>query len=194
MTKSFTTFSSAIALSMALAATAAHADATSFDGFYGGFSLGIVDSDVNQIPSGIDTALSGDVFVGYNHALNTEWVVGAEISYGMSSGHDASALPPLSFDLENALTLSGRVGYVFDNTMIYGRVGFQTADFVGNFAPVTFDAEGVVFGLGIEHMFSDNVSGRFEISHSNLDVTGLGVPPGTELEATRFSIGVAYHF
>jgi len=183
----------AAALVFAAMAPAAFADATAFEGFYGGFSMGVTDPDINAIPTDIDTGLSGDVFAGYNFAVSPNWVLGGELSYGMSGGHQVTGAPA-SFDLENILTVSGRAGYVFGNTMVYGRAGYQTASLASNFAPVSFDADGYVLGLGVEQMFAENISGRIEVSRSYLDVTGPGVPPGTELDATRISVGVALHF
>jgi len=183
----------AAALISAAMAPAAFADATAFEGFYGGFSMGVTAPDINAIPTDFDAGLSGDVFVGYNFAVSPDWVIGGELSYGMSAGHQAAG-GALNFDLENILTVSGRAGYVFGNTMVYGRVGYQTATMNSNFAPVSFDADGYVLGLGLEQMFAENISGRIEVSRSYLDVTGLGVPPGTELDATRISVGVAIHF
>jgi outer membrane immunogenic protein len=172
---------------------AAFADATAFEGFYGGFSMGVTTPDINAIPLDFDAGLSGDVFVGYNFAAGPNWIIGGELSYGMSGGHQASG-GPVSFDLESILTISGRAGYVFGDTMVYGRVGYQTATMSSNFAPTDFDADGYVLGLGIEQMLAENISGRIEVSRSYLDVTGLGVPPGTELDTTRISVGVALHF
>jgi len=183
----------ATALIFAVTAPAAFADAAAFEGFYGGFSMGVTDPDINAVPTDFDAGLSGDVFVGYNFAASPNWVIGGELSYGMSGGHQASGIP-VSFDLDNVLTLSGRAGYVFGNTMIYGRAGYQSASLSTSFAPVDFDADGYVLGLGLEQMFSENISGRIELSQSYLDVSGPGVPPGTELDATRISVGVALHF
>lgn len=192
MTRNFKTLLSALALSTTMA-PAAFADAAAFQGFYGGFSMGITSADISAIPISPDSALSGNIFVGYNHALSPDWVIGGELSYGMSSGHSFSG-SPIAFDLDSILTISARAGYVFGDTMIYGRVGYQTLSLDANFSSVTFDADGYVLGLGVEHMFAENISGRIEVSRSYLDVTGLGVPPGTDLDATRISIGVAFHF
>ncbi len=191
MTKTFTTLSSAIALSLALASTAS-ADATAFEGFYGGLSLGTVALDPNFSASGVSNALGYEVFAGYNHALNSEWVVGGELSYGASGDHNVSGSPSV-VSLENMLTISARAGYVFDNTMIYGRVGYQTGDLAVTTSPADIDLDGAVFGLGLEHMFNENVSGRIEVTHSILDL-GAPAPAGAELDRTAISVGIAFHF
>ena len=80
----------AAALISAATAPAAFADATAFEGFYGGFSMGVTAPDINAIPTDIDTGLSGDVFVGYNFAVSPNWVLGGELSYGMSGGHQVT--------------------------------------------------------------------------------------------------------
>lgn len=193
MRRSLKTLATALALSTAMA-PAAFADAYSFQGLYGGFSMGLSTADLNAIAADVDTGFSGDVFVGYNHALNPNWVIGGELGYGRSSGHDIPALAPATFDVENLVTISARAGYVFNDTMVYGRLGYQTGDMAINFAPGTPDLDGYMFGLGVEHMFAQNFSGRIEVTHSIWDVDGGGAPAGTELESTRVSIGVAYHF
>ena len=192
MPRTFKTLFCAAALTTAMA-PAAFADAAAFQGFYGGFSMGVTMPDINAIPVDLDTGIGGDVFVGYNHALGADWVIGGELGYGMSGGHNVPGLG-VAINMENILTVSARAGYVFGDTMLYGRVGYQTADLDTNLAPTTFDADGYMFGLGVEHMFSENISGRFEVSQSRMDITGAGVPPGAELDATRVSIGVAFHF
>lgn len=193
MTKTFTPLASAIALAAALAASSAHADATSFDGFYGGLAISSVGLDPNFSASSISNEVGYELFAGYNHALNSNWVVGGELSYGASGGHNVSGGATI-VDLENMMTISARAGYVFDNTMIYGRVGYQTGDLAISTSAVTPDLDGAVFGLGVEHMFTDTMSGRIELSHSVLDLSGTGVPAGAELDRTALSIGVAFHF
>ncbi len=192
MTKKFTPLASAIALSLTLA-TSASADATSFEGFYGGLSIGSVALDPNFTAANIDSAVGYDLFMGYNHALNSDWVVGGELSYGASGDHSVSGSTAI-VNLENMMTISARAGYVFDNTMIYGRVGYQTGDLSISTSALTPDLDGAVIGLGVEHMFTDNVSGRLEVTRSVLDLSGTGVPPGTELDRTAVSIGIAFHF
>lgn len=193
MTKPFTPLASAIALAAALTASCAHADATSFEGFYGGLSIGTVGVDINFAPNNIGNAMSYGLFGGYTHALDSTWVIGGELSVGTSGAHDVSGSASV-VTLENMVMISARAGYVFDNTMIYGRVGYQTGELSISNNPLTPDLQGAVFGLGVEHMFTDTVSGRIELSRSVLDVSGPGVVPGAELEHTAISFGVAYHF
>ena len=192
MTKTFTSLSSALALTVALASSAS-ADATSFDGFYGGLSLGSVALDPNFSTATVDSAVGYELFFGYNHAINNEWVVGGELSFGTSGEHSVSGSATV-VDLENMVTISARAGYVFDNTMIYGRVGYQTGELAISTAPITPDLDGAIFGLGVEHMFTESVSGRVEVTHSVLDLSGGGIPAGSELDRTAVSIGIAFHF
>jgi outer membrane immunogenic protein len=193
MTKTFTPLASAIALAAALAASSAHADATSFEGFYGGLSISSVGISPNWTAADIQNSVGYELFGGYNHALNSNWVVGGELSFGASGTHDVSG-SATTVDLENMVTISARAGYVFDNTMIYGRLGYQIGEFSISTNPVTPDLEGVIFGLGVEHMFTDTVSGRIELSRSALALSGMGVPPGAEIDRTALSIGIAFHF
>lgn len=193
MTKTFTSLSSAAAaLLLGLAsAPAAFADAAMFNGFYGGLSLGSVSPDANFIPNTIDSAFGYSLFAGYNHALSNDWVVGGELSYGASGAHGISG-SAVTLDFENALTISARAGYVINRTMIYGRVGYQTVDVQPSTLATSIGAEGATFGLGVEHMFTENLSGRIEFSHSILDLDSG--PPGAEFDTNTVSIGIAMHF
>ena len=72
-----------------------------------------------------------------------------ELSFGSSGTHDVTG-SAAQIDVDDLLTLSARAGYVFDNTMIYGRVGYQTGELGISTSPVTPDLDGAVFGLGVE--------------------------------------------
>lgn len=192
MTKPFTPLASALALTIALAGTA-HADATSFAGFYGGISASSVALDPNFSAADIDTDLGFELFAGYNHALSSDWIIGGELGFGSSGGHDVTGGATV-VDLENMVTISARAGYVFDNTMIYGRLGYQTGELSVSTSAISPDLDGAIFGLGVEHMFSESVSGRIELTRSVLDLSGSGVPPGADLDRTALSIGIAFHF
>lgn len=191
MTKTFASLSSALVLSLAMT-PAAFADASAFEGFYGGLSVGTVSPDLTSTPS-IDSAFGYSLFAGYNHAIDSNWVIGGELSYGMSGDHGVSGAVT-EVTLDDMVTLSGRIGYTFGNTMVYGRLGYQTGDLNATTLPFALDLDGVTYGIGLEHMFTDTLSGRIEVSRSVLDVSGPLVPPGIELDTTSISIGVAFHF
>ena len=192
MTKTFTPLASAIALTLAMA-PAAFADSSSFEGIYGGLSVGSVGIDPNFSPSTLSNAPGYELFLGYNHALDSSWIIGGELGFGTSGDHTVSG-SGAQVRLEDMVTISARAGYVFDETMIYGRIGYQTGEMSITGTPVTPDLDGYIFGLGVEHNFTDRVAGRFEVSHGILDLSGPGVPPGAEIERTSVSLGIVFRF
>lgn len=185
------TIISSLFLTLAMA-PAAFADASDFQGLYAGFSVGAVNPDIPFAPADPGVAPGYAIFGGYNHAFDANWVAGGELSFGMSGDHDVT--PGVTVAQEKALTVSARGGYVFDKTMIYGRLGYQTSDVRVNAFPVDWSADGFVYGIGVEHKFSQNMSARFEYTHADLDLSGAGVPAGTSYDTDTFSAGVAFHF
>ncbi len=186
MFTSLKNFASAAAISAVTAGAAAAQDATDWQGFYGGFQFDIASPEVDGAPVQLGTGHGGSLFVGYNHAIDANWVVGGELSYGQVSG--IPIVPGIELDMEDVITLRGRAGYALGNSLIYGSLGYQQADLT--ILGTTVDADGVVFGLGFETMLTETVSARIEYNRSDLDLDG--VPAG--IEGNTVSIGVAMHF
>ncbi len=141
--------------------------------------------------------------VGYDKLdLNTSGVDNPDgVTYGVNLGYDLQRGNVL-FGIEGEVTESsaelkvgntvvasasrdlyagGRLGYVFGNTAVYGKVGYTNARIestVGN-----ENGDGIRLGAGVEHKFGQNFFGKVEYRYSNYEadvtrhqaVAGLGV-------------------
>ena len=191
MTKTFTPLASAIALAAALAASSAHADAYDFQGFYGGVELGISSLD-SSIPLPLGSGNSFGLFAGYNHALNSNFIIGGELSYVTDSDHQIA--PGVDFTIEGPTELRARLGYVTGNTMIYGALGYTWADYTQTGVGFSDSFEGVSYGLGLETLLTESVSLRIDYTHTQYETGGLIYPTMFEFETDTVSLGIAYHF
>lgn len=159
----------AATLAVGLAGAAAAQDATQWNGFYGGLQFDITSPELDGTPTQVGTGHGGTAFVGYNHAIDQNWVVGGELSFGRQSGMEAG---PNELIIENAVHLRGRAGYNVGNTLLYGSLGYMTADFNGGGPDISGD--GMTFGLGAETMITDRVSARIEFTRSDMDLEEIG--------------------
>lgn len=113
-------------------------------------------------------------------------------------------------------TVTGRVGFAFNRTMIYAEAGFAlarvTLDDTGinpsgpyQYA-TTQNRRGYVVGGGIEHALNDNWSIKFEYNYMNfgtatVDLQGIDIKPGQPIETvisalsqSVFKFGLNYRF
>lgn len=191
MTKTFTPLASAIALAAALAASAAHADAYDFQGFYGGVELGFNSLD-NTVGFPLSSGNSIGLFAGYNHALNSDVIVGGELSYGGDT--DYQIAPGVDFTVEGPMELRARLGYVTGNTMIYAALGYSWADYTQTGVGFSDSFEGVSYGLGLETLLTENIMLRLDYTHTEYETGGLIYPSFFDFESDVVTLGVAYHF
>lgn len=115
-------------------------------------------------------------------------VVGVEGDYGWGFGTTAQNRTPqedTEFEIDALYTIRGRLGWAFDDTLIYatGGYGWMEAKFGGLTGdPAIFDDdkgthEGWVVGGGMEYRFIDGLSGRLEYLYGDFgdeDYTLIG--------------------
>lgn len=183
----------AVLLISSTAPTATLADAALWQGFYGGLSVGAVNPTVPAAANDPQIAPGYAIFAGYNHALGSNWVIGGELSYGMSGAH-SMAPSPRRLTMENTLTASLRGGYAFGNSLVYARLGYQQSDVMVNPLPFDFEADGMVYGIGFEQMLAENLSARIEYTHADLDLRRVGFPGSVDYDTDTISVGIAFHF
>jgi outer membrane immunogenic protein len=128
----------------------------------------------------------GGAQAGYNWQVNSWLVLGVE---GQFSWSDVSGSTPCilvfkcTTEVNWMASLAGRVGYTFDRTMLYAKVGVAwadsdyTADLLGA-GVITFTASetrtGLMVGAGIEHAFLPNWSAKLEYNYMDFDTERLG--------------------
>ena len=130
--------------------------------------------------------------IGCDYQFAPSWVVGVEgaVSAGALRGSTVVPLPANAGDTANVTvrtdfipSLTGRLGYAFDQWLFYGRGGVAWTNdkysVTGVFTGVPFDAEGLgmrtgwTAGAGVEWAFTNDWSARLEydyydFGHSNV--------------------------
>ncbi len=134
-------------------------------GAYGGYNW--MKADLS--PGAVDGihGLDGGAFIGYNHQLDNNFVVGLEGMGGISGveGSDGGTSIEENWDA----SLRARMGYAFENSMIYGLGGVAgtraTASEGGD--EDTQMHLGWTVGAGLETFLTDNVTARVEYDYAN---------------------------
>lgn len=194
--------SSVAAISIIVGAGVAHAadyeapSGHSWGGFYAGVHGGIAWADPSGIydngggPGPFDFSSFDDVsgllggHLGYNHQIG-QIVLGVEGDVSAvfdknSETRDAGGPFTVQADVEHLASIRGRLGYAFDNLLVYGTGGWAHAGFgltvngpdqgQGPNGTITFDDSGFVFGGGLEYAMNAMVL-RIEYLHYDIDKT-----------------------
>jgi outer membrane immunogenic protein len=157
-------------------------------GAYVGADAGYSWANAASGPGNDHDGFVGGVFAGYNYQMPSNVVVGAEaeVAYG---GADPLATWTGA--------VRGRVGYAFDNILVYGAVGGlvgqgQMKD-GGN--DETRTHLGYQVGAGLEAALTTNVTARAEYLYTGTNERDYG-PAGGEasLSGNAVKVGVAYKF
>lgn len=190
---------SAFALAAIAATTAQAQDAGQWEGFYAGLATNIIspefDNAALMVPLQEGTGFGA--FGGYNYAVGSNFVVGAEVGLGGPVSFQTSLGNP-DFEFDNVVNARVRGGYAVGNALIYGSLGYQQANY-GATAGLSTEgtADGIVYGLGVEVLLVDNVSFRMDYTstHMNLeDGTIVGATGGEQIDANAVGLGIALHF
>ena len=146
--------------------------------------------------------------VGYNWQAGN-LVLGLEGDYswadikGTTAGFPTPCIGGLcGTDLRSLGTARGRVGYAWDNVLLYGTGGFAWGNvhaFETGFDAGSTTATGWTVGGGLEYGFAPNWSAKVEYLHVDLgsDVlygTGFGVPHTVDTSADIVRAGINYRF
>lgn len=191
---------SVAALASAFAATSASAqDASQWTGFYAGFATNIIspefDNSTVMVPLQEGTGLG--VYGGYNYAVSGNIVVSAEVGIGGPATFQ-TALGQPDFEFDNVVNARIRGGYAVGNALVYGSLGYQQVNFSAATGISTDgSADGLVYGIGIEMLLTDNVSVRLDYTSTHMtpdDNTIIGAPNGTQIDANAVGLGVALRF
>ncbi|HMK79608.1 MAG TPA: outer membrane protein [Xanthobacteraceae bacterium] len=166
-----------------------------WNGFYVGANIGYESSTVTNWPSSGPKGVAGGGQVGYNWQVTPNWVLGLETDIQASSANDTFA----GFQFSNPWfgTVRGRVGYAYNNFLIYGTGGFAygggsvTVGSISNSQTHT----GWTLGGGVEVGLTPNWSAKAEYLYVRLEdesyvLTGLN----NGFESNVFRLGVNYRF
>ena len=170
------------------------AAAYDWSGFYGGLSYASVDprgtSDAGAADDdGFDDNSTVGVFGGYQ-IQRGNFVYGGELHY---TGYDSDFEDFPGFGIEDIIELSGRVGYAFDNLMVFGSLGYAQVDYFGTPDPAIGPLNGYSVGLGVDYAVTDNVIVGLEYVHRDMDDEVPSVEDMT-IEDNSIRLRLAYKF
>jgi outer membrane immunogenic protein len=193
----------AVALTSGLA-TAASAEP--FNGAFVGGQVGWNQDDIGSPTSPVgpvivdesQDSVSGGLFLGYDHKVSPNFVLGAEA--GVQFGADDEVVANrgsslVTIDPKRSFDLTARAGYLAgENTLVYARGGYANARVntaiqdVNGFRSASENRDGWLVGGGVEQALSDNVSARVEYRYSDLgDSNG-------KYDRHQALFGIAYRF
>lgn len=182
--------------------------AVAVDGTFDGVCnpvCGTTYTDMEQ--SGIGYA--GGILGGWNHQIDSfvfgfegDWAFGGTVATNDEAGVDTD----LSFN--NIATLRARAGFALDNTLLYATGGLAAVDMEFGAVMSTNESDskwayGWTAGGGLEHAFSDNLSGRIEYLYVGMEDVDFSMTDGaaTTLDATQsfddihmVRVGLTYNF
>jgi outer membrane immunogenic protein len=130
---------------------------------------------------------------GYNYQVD-DMVFGIEGDWAFGGKVATNDEPTVDTDLSfnNIATLRARLGWAMDNTLLYitGGVAAVDMEFGAVMSSTESDSQwayGWTAGLGMEHAFSDNISGRIEYLYVGLPDTDFSMTDAaaTTLDATQ---------
>ena len=164
-----------------------------WSGPYAGLNIGYEWGKVTNT-AGEPSGLMGGGQLGYNWQSG-QFVFGAETDIQFSGANDTFA--PWKFANPWFGTLRGRVGYAFNNILVYGTLGLAYGELKGTFLALdeTRTEVGWAGGVGAEYGFTPNWSAKVEYLYMDLASRSFSIT-GTDngLHANLLRLGVNYHF
>ena len=182
--------------------------AVAVDGTFDGV-CSCLDTYTDVEHSGIGYA--GGILGGWNYQIDS-FVMGIEGDWAFGGTVATNDEPLINTDLSfnNIATLRARAGFALDNTLLYVTGGWAGVDmeFGGVMSDSTYYSDskwvyGWTIGGGLEHAFSDNLSGRIEYLYVGLDDADFSLTDSapTTLDATQsfddihmVRVGLTYNF
>lgn len=166
-------------------------------GVYGAYKA--LGADISGLPdvSSVD-GLAGGVYGGYNYQLSPTWVTGLEGTLGMSGADHSFGGTKIDQDWE--ASLRARMGYAFENSMIYGLAGVAGSQVNASTASGS-DSKvllGWQIGAGLETVLTQNITGRVEYDYTDYAgreySLGASGSPDIALDGHTVKVGVGFKF
>jgi outer membrane immunogenic protein len=132
----------------------------------------------------------GGLGAGYNYQIQ-DWVIGAEVDYGWGTriveNYDIGAVGD-NLALSGIGTARAKLGYAFDDTLIFITAGGTYASFklTGQAGATSFstkdDMLGWTIGGGIEHALTDQFRIRLDYLYTDFGNNDFGCIPGCNID------------
>jgi outer membrane immunogenic protein len=165
-----------------------------------GFYLGAMGGYAQENSDGLGSLSGGFAggTAGYNWQMGNV-VLGIEADAAWAD--IGSTFGPFETQVRSTGTVRGRVGYAFDQVLIYGTGGYAWADNRLTIAGIVSDSKihsGWTLGAGVEVMFAPKWSVKAEYLYRSFDsetyfANILPLQSGT-LNLNSVQVGVNYHF
>lgn len=182
-------------------------------GFYAGVEggYGKSKSDLNYTPltgagqgGGADkSGFSYGGYAGYGAVLGDSLYLGVEGGLGAGGGEASRAFGAAKINVEPKLRYSvvGKAGLlVGDAGLLYGKAGIERrrVEVSTQRSKEDLDLQGVVYGVGYQHMMSEVVSVRAEVVRADYGDKNARFAAGDRIKVdpsdTRLMVGAAVHF
>jgi outer membrane immunogenic protein len=169
-----------------------------------GFYIGAMGGYAQENASGAGTmsgALAGGT-LGYNWQTGPV-VFGVEADAAWADVKATAAIPGLvaaSVKIQDLGTVRGRIGYAFDQVLVYGTGGYAWADTKATVTALGLTASqsqvlnGWTAGAGVEVMFAPKWSLKAEYLYRSFSGTNFFNVPTGNLNLNSVQVGVNYHF
>lgn len=183
-----------------------------WQGFYLGINGGYAWGDTNSAPfynGGVYDGSLGDLSpeggfgggqIGYN-AVFGRFLAGVEADVQAADIGDSTGFGAVSTNIDWFGTVRGRLGFVFDRTLIYATGGYAWADVESSFRTAGFGVtesdvlDGYVLGGGIEYALTDNWSAKVEYQYVDLEDRRLGIAgDSTRIDPDFHSVRAGLNF
>ena len=143
----------------------------------------------------------GGLYGGYNFMFTPNILTGVEGTFDFTNLDDSSTVGGVNVKTGSDWnsTIRGRLGYAFDNFLIYGTGGLALADLdvkAGGAKDSTV-ALGWTLGAGVESAVSKNVTVRLDYAYENFGQEKFnlgGTTYKTDLDNNVVRAGIAYKF
>ena len=175
-------------------------NAALWNGIYGGLqggykwqSVGVMGgTDVNDVNG---EAIGG--YIGFNQAIGDALVGGIELQGEYSKAKSTAG--GITADQDFITSLRARMGYAFEQNMIYGLAGLSAARLELNDGTASDRnwMTGYSVGAGVERAFSKNIIGRVEYDYSDFGSKQFnlsGSTPQADLKGHALKLGVGVKF
>jgi outer membrane immunogenic protein len=174
-----------------------------WSGFHLGGWLGAMCIDTAYLPEASDDPelagcrLAGGALGGYSYQFGSNLVVGLEGDFGWGGDIAENSLDEVRYAVDNIATLRARLGWAFDDTLLYATGGAVWAEghLSGVFGGIDGDDthwhKGWTAGIGMEHAISESFRFRLEYLYASLDEREYEVTCGCTIEAGLDNLHIA---
>lgn len=166
-----------------------------YAGLYGNVNWNTVGVMGNPDVDG--TGVGGGAYVGYNQELGNSFVAGIEAMGGYN--HFQASHAGISVEQDWEASLRARMGYALEQNLIYGLAGVTATRVEVNDATggETQWLTGLTVGAGVEHRFTDQITGRVEYNYNHYDERTYdlgGSSPNIDFSGHGVRVGVGMNF